>query len=116
MQELIFIRYKVLCNFLPKILRGIDYKGIAVLCYPGHSLKSLNKSQKSAVAGLGLNLQSVVPFRLDLVSELIDTSAGDQVSVHENTDPVTDLLDLVELMAGYQDRLLILNAQLLYKA
>ena len=51
-------------------------------------------------------------FVLQLLSELVDASAGDHPSFYEDADAVGYFLDLVELVGGDQDGTTILDAQL----
>ena len=83
----------------------------AMLCARLHRCSVL-RSHRSVRGFLCAEVYHVEAFILQLLSELVDASAGDHPSFYEDADAVRDFLDLVELVGGDQDGAAILDAQL----
>lgn len=64
------------------------------------------------IAGGSLKIKNVQPFILQLLSQFIDLSAGDQMALDKDSDAVADLLNLIKLMRGNQDSPPVLNGKL----
>ena len=83
----------------------------ALLCARLHRCSVL-RSHRSIRALLCAEVYHIKAFVLQLLSELVDASAGDHPSFYEDADAVGYFLDLVELVGGDQDGTTILDAQL----
>ena len=112
MQKLIAIHSKESGDPSAQIFRGTDHKRIAFFGDPRDGMQSFQVSQEPVVTGFHFDLHRIMSPGGNLAAQLRDPSAGDQASIHEDPDPVTDLLDLIELMAGDKDCLPVLHAQL----
>lgn len=87
---------------------------IFLLCAGYDAFQSFGHMKKLVgLTLISLNRHDIVPFVLKLPPELVDAAAGDQLSLDEDADPVADLLDLIELMGGQEDRASVLYGQLL---
>ena len=82
-----------------------------MLCARLHRCSVL-RSRRPIRGLLCAEVNHVKAFVLQLLSELVDASAGDHPSFYEDADAVRDFLDLVELVGGDQDGAAILDAQL----
>ena len=60
-----------------------------------HTVDPFQQRLQLLVSGLGPQLQCAAMRALHLLAELVDPAAGDQPALHEDADPVADLLDLV---------------------
>ena len=72
--------------------------GISFPLHAVHTFYVGEQAGKRFIVRLCGQLQGIFSLPLHFLSKLGNGSAGNQASIHENTYPVADLLDLVKLV------------------